>query len=264
MTRIFSALAILSIVLGVILLLPLLATVLLADIVALLAFVEYAKLARSAGIQISSVPACAATLVTVTTIALAPHALPIVLMTSTVVVAVIALTEETSEQVLAQVASAAFAILYLGLSIGAIAAVQVQFGPKVLMVLLGAVIVSDTAQYYGGRTIGRRLLAPSISPKKTIEGAVCGVVASAAALFIFGGSVMPGLGSGWHALFGVMIALLGIAGDLFESRLKRASGMKDSSALIPGHGGVLDRIDGLLFAAPVYYVVMSVLVRASS
>ena len=264
MTRIFSALAILSIVLGVILLLPLLATVLLADIVALLAFVEYAKLARSAGIQISSVPACAATLVTVTTIALAPHALPIVLMTSTVVVAVIALTEETSEQVLAQVASSAFAILYLGLSIGAIAAVQVQFGPKALMVLLGAVIVSDTAQYYGGRTIGRRLLAPSISPKKTIEGAVCGVVASAAALFIFGGSVMPGLGSGWHALFGVMIALLGIAGDLFESRLKRASGMKDSSALIPGHGGVLDRIDGLLFAAPVYYVVMTVLVRASS
>ena len=264
MTRIFSALAILSIVLGVILFLPLFATVLLADIVALLAFVEYAKLARSAGIQISSVPACAATLVTVTTIALAPHALPIVLMTSTVVVAVIALTEETSEQVLAQVASAAFAILYLGLSIGAIAAVQVQFGPKVLMVLLGAVIVSDTAQYYGGRTIGRRLLAPSISPKKTIEGAVCGVVASAAALLSFGGSVMPGLGSGWHALFGVMIALLGIAGDLFESRLKRASGMKDSSALIPGHGGVLDRIDGLLFAAPVYYVVMSVLVRASS
>jgi phosphatidate cytidylyltransferase len=263
-TRIFSALAILSIVLVVILFLPLLATVLLADIVALLAFVEYAKLARSAGIQISSVPACAATLVTVTTIALAPHALPIVLMTSTVVVAVIALTEETSEQVLAQVASAAFAILYLGLSIGAIAAVQVQFGPKVLMVLLGAVIVSDTAQYYGGRTIGRRLLAPSISPKKTIEGAVCGVVASAAALLSFGGSVMPGLGSGWHALFGVMIALLGIAGDLFESRLKRASVMKDSSALIPGHGGVLDRIDGLLFAAPVYYVVMSVLVRASS
>ena len=264
MTRIFSALAILSIVLVVILFLPLLATVLLADIVALLAFSEYAKLARSAGIQISFVPACAATLVTVTTIALAPHALPIVLMTSTVVVAVIALTEETSEQVLAQVASAAFAILYLGLSIGAIAAVQVQFGPKVLMVLLGAVIVSDTAQYYGGRTIGRRLLAPSISPKKTIEGAVCGVVASAAALLSFGGSVMPGLGSGWHALFGVMIALLGIAGDLFESRLKRASVMKDSSALIPGHGGVLDRIDGLLFAAPVYYVVMSVLVRASS
>ena len=181
MTRIFSALAILSIVLGVILSETLFATVLLADIVALLAFVEYAKLARSAGIQISSVPACAATLVTVTTIALAPHALPIVLMTSTVVVAVIALTEETSEQVLAQVASSAFAILYLGLSIGAIAAVQVQFGPKALMVLLGAVIVSDTAQYYGGRTIGRRLLAPSISPKKTIEGAVCGVVASGAA-----------------------------------------------------------------------------------
>jgi len=262
-TRIFSALAILPIVLGVILCLPPFATVLLANVVALLAFVEYAKLARSAGIQISSIPACAATLATVTTIALSPHSLPIVFMTSTVVVAVTALAGETTEQVLARVATAGFAILYLGVSIGALAAVQVQFGPEVLMVLLGTVIVSDMAQYYGGRAIGRHLLAPSVSPKKTIEGAVCGVVASGVALFIFGGSAMPGVGSGWHVLLGVLIAMLGITGDLFESRLKRASGMKDSSTLIPGHGGVLDRIDGLLLAAPVYFVVITLLARTS-
>ena len=263
MTRIFSALAILSVVLGVILFLPLLATVLLANIVALLAFVEYAKLARAAGIQIPSVPACAATLAMVTTIALSPHSLPIVLVTSTVVLVATTLTGDNTEQVLARAATAGFAIFYLGVPIGALAAVQVQFGPQVLMVLLGTVIASDTAQYYGGRTFGRHLLAPTVSPKKTIEGAVCGLVASGIALFFVGGLAMPGVGSGSHVLFGLLIAMLGIAGDLFESRLKRASDMKDSSTLIPGHGGVLDRIDGLLLAAPVYYVVVAELTRVS-
>ena len=263
MTRIFSALAILSIVLGVILFLPLLSTVLLANVVALLAFVEYAKLARSAGIQMSSVPAGAATLATVTTIALSPPSLPIVLMTSTVVMAATALAGDTREQVLERVATSGFATLYLGVPIGALAAVQVQFGPQVLMVLLGAVIASDTAQYYGGRTLGRHLLAPTVSPKKTIEGAVCGLLASSAALFVVGGLVLPDVGSGSHVLLGLLIAMLGIAGDLFESRLKRASDMKDSSTLIPGHGGVLDRIDGLLLAAPVYYVVVTALTRGS-
>ena len=261
MTRIFSALAILSIVLGVILFLPVLATVLLANVVALLAFVEYAKLARSAGIQMSSVPAGAATLATVTAIALSPHSLPIVLMTSTVVMAATALAGDTREQVLERVATSGFATLYLGVPIGALAAVQVQFGPQVLMVLLGAVIASDTAQYYGGRTFGRHLLAPTVSPKKTIEGAVCGLVASSGALFVVGGLVLPDVGSGSHVLLGLLIAMLGIAGDLFESRLKRASDMKDSSTLIPGHGGVLDRIDGLLLAEPVYYVVVTALTK---
>ena len=263
MTRIFSALAILSIVLGVILFLPLLAAVLLANVVAVLAFVEYAKLARSAGIQMSCVPAGAATLATVTAIALSPHSLPIVLMTSTVVMAATALAGDTREQVLERVATSGFATLYLGVPIGALAAVQVQFGPQVLMVLLGAVIASDTAQYYGGRTFGRHLLAPTVSPKKTIEGAVCGLVASGVGLFVVGGLGLPDVGSGSHVLLGLLIAMLGIAGDLFESRLKRASDMKDSSTLIPGHGGVLDRIDGLLLAAPVYYVVVTALTKGS-
>src|SRR5207244_3420438 len=95
-----------------------------------------------------------------------------------------------------------------------------------------------------------------ISPKKTIEGAVGG--------FIFGGLVMAFVGAWWlpsmplplRALLGVTLVALGIAGDLFESMLKRSAGVKDSSDLIPGHGGVLDRIDALLFAAPVYYIVL--------
>jgi phosphatidate cytidylyltransferase len=118
------------------------------------------------------------------------------------------------------------------------------------------VMVSDTAQYYTGRAFGRRLLAPAISPKKTIAGAVGG--------FVFGGLLLAALGRWWlpaapaplRIALGVTVVALGIAGDLFESMLKRSAGVKDSSALIPGHGGVLDRIDALLFAAPVYYIVL--------
>ena len=118
------------------------------------------------------------------------------------------------------------------------------------------VIVSDTAQYYSGRAFGSRLLAPAISPKKTIEGAVGGFVAGALVLVVVGHWFLSDMPVAFRALLGASLVALGIAGDLFESMLKRSAGVKDSSALIPGHGGVLDRIDALLFAAPVYYVVM--------
>jgi phosphatidate cytidylyltransferase len=129
-------------------------------------------------------------------------------------------------------------------------------GPAALFLLLLTVMVSDTAQYYTGRLLGRRLLAPRVSPKKTIEGAAGGFVFGAVLLAVAGAWWLPSLPPILRALLGVALVALGIAGDLFESMLKRAAGVKDSSALIPGHGGVLDRIDALLFAAPVYYVVL--------
>src|SRR4030095_10189089 len=112
----------------------------------------------------------------------------------------------------------------------------------------------DAAQYYTGGALGRRLLAPAISPKKTVEGAIGGFVFGALLLAAAGAWWLPRFPIGFRALLGVALFALGIAGDLFESMLKRSAGVKDSSALIPGHGGVLDRIDALLFAAPVYYV----------
>ena len=118
------------------------------------------------------------------------------------------------------------------------------------------VIVSDTAQYYTGRAFGRRLLAPAISPKKTIEGAIGGFVFGTLLLVVVGRWWLPAVPLPVRAALGAAIVALGIVGDLFESMLKRSAGVKDSSALIPGHGGVLDRIDALLFAAPVYYIVL--------
>jgi phosphatidate cytidylyltransferase len=118
------------------------------------------------------------------------------------------------------------------------------------------VFVSDTAQYYTGRLLGRTPLAPAISPKKTIEGAVGGFVSGAVIMVVVGAWWMPNAAVAFRALLGAAIVALGIAGDLFESMLKRSAGVKDSSSLIPGHGGILDRIDALLFAAPVYYIVL--------
>ena len=122
------------------------ATVVLAEVVALLAFVEYTGLARAAGIRFPTVSTGAATLATVAAIALTPTALPVVVMAAVLVVALTALADEGGEGALASVGAAGFAVLYLGVTVGALAAVQMQAGRESLVVLLATVMVSDTAQ----------------------------------------------------------------------------------------------------------------------
>jgi phosphatidate cytidylyltransferase len=143
---------------------------------------------------------------------------------------------------------------YIGMPLGMLAAVQAVGGRTATLLLIATVVVSDSAQFYSGRLFGRRPLAPAISPKKTVEGAVGGLVVATIFITLAGPWVFPAARPSSMALLGVAIVLLGICGDLFESRLKRTAGVKDSSALIPGHGGVLDRIDALLFATPAYYL----------
>ncbi len=121
--------------------------------------------------------------------------------------------------------------------------------------LLAVTFAGDTAAFYGGRTWGRRKLFPQVSPGKTWAGAVAGGAAYLAVGVLGGSWLLPGmslLALGWLAL---VLALLGMLGDLFESMLKRQAQVKDASQLLPGHGGMLDRLDSLLFAAPaVVYV----------
>jgi len=150
-------------------------------------------------------------------------------------------------------AAAILPIAYIGLPLGAIAAVRAMAGREAVVLLMLTIVISDSAQYYCGRAFGRRPLAPAISPKKTIEGAIGGMVFGTAAMTIGGRWLFADAPLVLLVLVSAAIAALGIVGDLFESMLKRTAGLKDSSHLIPGHGGVLDRIDSWLFAAPLYY-----------
>ena len=154
--------------------------------------------------------------------------------------------------------AAIIAPIYTGAPLGMLAVVHATYGWRATLMLIATVIVSDSSQYYAGRSFGRRPLAPSTSPKKTVEGAIGGLVCGTAFATLVGTRLFPEATAAGLVLLGAAIVVLGICGDLFESRLKRAAGMKDSSALIPGHGGILDRIDALLFAAPAFYVYLQV------
>jgi phosphatidate cytidylyltransferase len=119
--------------------------------------------------------------------------------------------------------------------------------------LCAVVFAGDIAALYAGTFWGRHKLSPAVSPGKTVEGALAGlaanaVVGAAAKVLLF-----PGLPWGHCLLFSIAVGIAGQVGDLFESALKRAAGVKDSSSLLPGHGGVLDRLDALLFASPVAF-----------
>ncbi|MCE5273427.1 phosphatidate cytidylyltransferase [bacterium] len=112
----------------------------------------------------------------------------------------------------------------------------------------------DVGSYLAGRAFGRHKLAPAISPGKTVEGAVGGIIASAGMALGAGAHVMGLFGAGHALALGLLFAVVAPLGDLVESAFKRDCGVKDSSNLIPGHGGVLDRFDSLLFTVPLALV----------
>jgi phosphatidate cytidylyltransferase len=256
MARVLSAAVLLPIVLGAIWFSQW-ATLAIGVVAAALAFVEYAAIAAKLDAHVPRIVAGLATVAA--TIALARPWAPIVpvLLTASVAVGALAVAAgRPSAAVLRDSAAALFPVLYIGLPIGVIVSLRGRSVPGrgVLLLLLATIVASDTTQYYVGRLAGKRPLAPAISPKKTREGAIGGVVAGAVVALVLGVWWLPWVAPVTRLLLGATVATSGIVGDLFESLLKRSADVKDSSTLIPGHGGVLDRIDSWLFAGPVYYV----------
>ena len=123
-----------------------------------------------------------------------------------------------------------------------------------IFVLLAVIFAGDTGAYYVGSYFGRHKLSPAVSPGKTIEGSIGGLVANLVIGSVGKAFFLSELPWGLSLLFILAVGIAGQVGDLFESELKRSSGIKDSSGILPGHGGVLDRIDALLFASPVAYI----------
>jgi phosphatidate cytidylyltransferase len=152
-------------------------------------------------------------------------------------------------------------VIYVALLAGFLAGVRMipdpptigQLASKLITLFLAIVMMTDTGAYYTGRALGRHKLAPRISPGKTVEGSVGGFVAGVAAGPLCRVVFFPQISLTDSLLLGASISVLGQIGDLVESMLKRGSGVKDSSHLLPGHGGMLDRLDSILFCAPLIY-----------
>jgi len=131
---------------------------------------------------------------------------------------------------------------------------RAPFGPWWVMLALTVTWLGDTGAYAAGRIFGRHKLYEAVSPKKTWEGAAGGMLASVGAALLAHATYLPALSVRDALLIAIPGSMLGVVGDLCESLLKRSFGVKDSGKILPGHGGMLDRVDALMFVAPYVYL----------
>jgi phosphatidate cytidylyltransferase len=154
-----------------------------------------------------------------------------------------------------------FAAAFVGLLFGYLLSLRLmsdavkgdEMGSDLVFLLFFVVWGSDVFAYAVGRLLGRRPLAPGVSPKKTVEGAIGGLLGAILLAFVARAWFLHRLTVRDAILLGFALGVVGMVGDLVESMLKRGAGVKDSAALVPGHGGLLDRVDSLLYAAPLLY-----------
>lgn len=137
-----------------------------------------------------------------------------------------------------------------------------QTGAYMVIAMLASIWICDSAAYYAGRALGKHKLFERVSPKKTWEGSIAGAIAAVATMIGVRQWLMPTLGIGDAIAIGLIVGIFGQLGDLAESHLKRDAGVKDSSYLLPGHGGVFDRFDSILFVAPLLYLYLSLIFAA--
>jgi len=165
-------------------------------------------------------------------------------------------------QAIEDVASTALGLLYICLPLSLLLMIDKHpRGPLWIFFLLAVTFFNDTGAFYVGRSLGRHKLYPSISPGKTWEGAIGGILSSILAAYVFSRFFTIYDFNWFIIVLASVLSVFGQVGDLAESMVKRLHGVKDSGKILPGHGGLLDRIDGLLFSVPVLYVFLTWSVR---
>jgi phosphatidate cytidylyltransferase len=161
---------------------------------------------------------------------------------------------KNGQEILSIVARQIQGVFYIPVTLSAIILLRSgSNGAAWVFFLLFIVFAGDAGAFYTGSYLGRHKLSPSISPGKTIEGSVGGIFSSLVVGYLFKSFFLPDLHPVTSVILIIIVNIAAQAGDLFESALKRAGKIKDSGSILPGHGGLLDRIDALLFAAPVIY-----------
>ncbi len=186
------------------------------------------------------------------------------LLTSAVIVSLVwLLLRPQKEEAFTRWAWTIAGILYTGWLVSYLVALNLEGGRNWVFFALFTTFASDTTAFFVGRALGKHRLAPHISPGKTWEGAIAGIFGAitVSLLFTLPTPLSVPLGYGQAILLGLLVSVFGQLGDLTESLLKRNMGVKDSGKLIPGHGGILDRIDSVVFTGVVvyYYVLWAVL-----
>ncbi len=162
---------------------------------------------------------------------------------------------KTSQDAPVVAAKQAFGVLYIAFFLSfAVLLYNSAHGAHLLFMVFVVVAAGDTGAYYVGTYLGRNKLCPAVSPKKTIEGSIGGLVVGLVLGTAYKLLFLPSISLAACVLFALIVGVVGQIGDLFESLFKRVSGIKDSGTLLPGHGGFFDRIDALLFALPTAYL----------
>jgi phosphatidate cytidylyltransferase len=227
----------------------------------LLGLYEYYRLAKHGG-EIQGLIAAAATLAA---FYFGRHDLIIAIIAALVIIELLIqlfsrANDEDFGEMLPVAATKVFGVLYVAVLGGYIIAIRIiesqkipQLAPKLLTLFFMVVFAGDTGAYYTGRAMGRRRLAPRVSPGKTVEGAIGGLAGNVIATLIAHFWFFPELKIVYAVPLALVMGVLGITGDLCESMLKRGARAKDAGHLIPGHGGLLDRLDSMLFNAPLLY-----------
>lgn len=158
------------------------------------------------------------------------------------------------ERRLKDLAITAFGVLYVGFTLSTVASTRSLPAGEWLVIFIALVTwAADTGAYYAGTLWGKHLLAPSVSPKKTVEGVAGGLALAVGAALVARAWFVPQFSLLDALVLGMLLTGSGLLGDLWESAIKRRAGVKDSGSILPGHGGMLDRLDSLLFTAPTFY-----------